>query len=153
LPATQTLRFDNTLANGLGKPLPLGMVSLRQRQDDAGSSELFIGARSVRDVAVGEPFELSLGAANDVTVREVQTAQKTTGLFHKRVRTTLAMTAVNDKAIPATVELRHARGGDTGFRVTQESQPHALKSGDPIWRVELAPGETREVTFTVEADE
>ena len=152
-PAAQTLRFDNTPANGLGKPLPLGMVSLRQRREDAGSGEVFIGARSVRDVAVGEPFELSLGRAQDVTVREVQTAQKTVGFFHKRVRTTLTLTAVNAKAAPVVVELRHGRQNATGFRVAQETQPHILKSGDPIWRVELAPGETKDVTFTVEADE
>jgi len=152
-PATQTLRFDNTPANGLGKPLPLGMVSLRQRQAEAGSGELFIGARRVRDVAVGEPFELSLGSAQDVTVREMQTSQKTVGFFHKRVRTVLAMTALNDKDTPVVVELRHARRGATGFRVAEESQPHALKSGDPIWRVELQPGETKDVTFTVEADQ
>jgi len=151
-PATQTLRFDNTLANGLGKPLPLGMVSLRQSQGGAVSGELFIGARTVRDVAVGEPFELSLGQAPDVTVRELPTALKTVGFFHKRVRISLAMTAVNDKDAPVVVELRHARRGAAGFRVVEESQPHALKSGDPIWRVELQPGETKDVTFTVEAD-
>jgi len=150
-PTTLTLRFDNTLANGLGKPLPLGMVSLRQRQ--AGAGEQFIGARSVRDVAVGEPFELSLGQASEVTVREVQTAQKTVGFFHKRVRTALAMTVLNDKAAPVLVELRHQRNGAQGFRVVEESQPHALKSGDPIWRVALQPGETKDVTFTVEADQ
>jgi hypothetical protein len=152
-PANQTLRFDNTPANGLGKPLPLGLVSLRQQQGEAGSGELFIGARSVRDVAVGEPFELTLGSAQDVTVRETRTSQKTVGFFHKRVRTALAMTAVNDKAAPVVVELRHARRGANGFRVVEESQPHALKSGDPIWRVELQPGESKDVTFTVEADE
>jgi len=75
------------------------------------------------------------------------------GFFHKRVRTTLTLTAANAKAAPVMVELRHGRQNATGFRVAQETQPHTLKSGDPIWRVELAPGETKDVTFTVEADE
>jgi hypothetical protein len=130
--------------------LPLGMVSLRQRQADAG--EQFIGARTVRDVAVGEPFELSIGHASDVTVREAVTAQKTVGFFHKRVRTSLAMTVLNAKDTPVVVELRHGRNDAAGFRIVDESQPHTLKSGDPIWQVQLQPGESKDVTFTVEAD-
>jgi hypothetical protein len=153
VPATLTLRFDNTAANGLGKPLPLGMVSLRQRQGDGRSGELFIGAKSVRDVAVGEPFEIAVGDAPDVTVRERTTDTKTVGWFHKRTRLSLAVTATNGKAVPVTVELRHARIGRTGFSVVAESQPHALKSGDPIWRVTLGPGQTRDVSFTVETDQ
>ena len=151
--ATLTLRFDNTTANGLGKPLPLGMVSLRQRQDDGASADLFIGAKSVRDVAVGEPFEIAVGEAPEVTVRERTTASKAVGWFHKRTRLSLAMTVVNDKATPVLVELRHSKAGLTGFSVVSESQPHALKSGDPIWRVPLDAGETRDLTFTVEMDE
>jgi hypothetical protein len=57
------------------------------------------------------------------------------------------ITANNAGARPATVEIRQPQVG-RDFRVVAESAPHGLKSGDPIWRVTLAPGATETVTYT-----
>jgi len=36
-----------------------------------------------------------------------------------------------------------------GFKVTAESAPHGTKAGDPVWRLPLAAGADRTLTYTV----
>jgi len=56
-PTQTTLRLQNKPAKGLGLALPAGAVSVRQPQ---GGSQRFIGEPQLRDVSVGEPFELEI---------------------------------------------------------------------------------------------
>jgi hypothetical protein len=137
-----TLRFDNTAAKGLGRALPAGSVAIMAAPP--GGSDRFLGAHDVRDVPVGEPFELEIGASHEVTVRDA-TLSRTGG----GAATSIAkeITAINASARRATVEIRQPQVG-RDFRIAAESAPHGLKSGDPVWRVTLAPGATETVTYT-----
>jgi hypothetical protein len=148
-PAAIVLRLRNTAADGLGRPLPAGQVQVRQSQAIAGGQELLVGEPALdRDVPIGEPFELRLGQASDVTLTERLTgAQLRPG---GRVRQTFEVRAANAKAAPVIVEIRHDRAGASGFAVTEESAPHGDKAGDPLWRVTLSPGGDQTLTYTVE---
>jgi hypothetical protein len=143
------LRLENTRAGGLGRPLPAGQVDVRRRFPEAGGRELLIGDYQLaRDVPVGEPLELPVGAASDVTVASAVTAVTPVG--QGRVRHTLEIHAANAKPYTVVLEIRHQRLGAPGFRVVTESLPHGLKSGDPLWRLNVpAGGETR-LTYAVE---
>src|SRR4029077_16095409 len=68
-PATMVLRFENKTGDGLGLPLPAGEVSVRQPQAVVGGRDLFIGEHGVRDVPVGEEFELPVSPASDIQVK------------------------------------------------------------------------------------
>ena len=67
-----------------------------------------------------------------------------------RVRRAFEVLAVNAKSVPATVEIRHDRAGETGFAVIAQSAPHGDKAGDPLWRLTLRPGAEQTLTYTVE---
>jgi hypothetical protein len=140
-PTVTTLRFDNTAAKGLGRALPAGSVAIMAAPP--GGSDRFLGAHDVRDVPVGEPFELEIGQSHEVTVRDA-TLSVSGGAESSAAKEIIA---INASARPATVEIRQPQVG-RDFRIAAESTPHGLKSGDPIWRVTLAPGATETVTYT-----
>ena len=62
------------------------------------------------------------------------------------VTITREMTAANAGTKPATVEIRQPQTG-RGFAVISESATHGLKSGDPVWRLAVAPGQTATLTY------
>ncbi len=147
-PARTILRFENKAALGLGRALPAGGVQIRQARALAGGRELLVGEpRLERDVPVNEPFELNLGEASDVTVSKTVTRITKDGQDH--VLRDLKVTATNAKPYPVTVEIRHPRLGAPGFQVVAESQPHGLKSGDPLWRLGVPAQGAVDLTYTV----
>jgi hypothetical protein len=113
--------------------------------------ELLIGEYPLdRDVPVGEPVELSLGAASDVTVSKTVTSITPDGRGH--VRRDLEVRASNAKPYAVVLEIRHPTLGAPRFHVVAEAQPHGLKSGDPVWRLTVpAQGETV-LAYTVQLD-
>ena len=148
-PAQIVLRLNNTAAAGLGRPLPAGAVQLRQPQAIAGGHALLLGEPTLdRDVPVGEPFELQLGQASQVTLTERLTSdQPRPG---GRVSQTFEVLAANAKPMPVTLEIRHHRAGADGFKVTAESLPHGEKAGDPLWRLTLPAGGEQTLRYTVD---
>ncbi len=148
-PAQIVLRLHNTAGHGLGRALPAGPVQLRQPQAIAGGQELLIGEPALdRDVPVGEPFELRLGRASKVTLTERLVSDEPRP--DHRVRQTYEVLAANAKSEPVAVEIRHARVGANGFKVTAESAPHVEKAGDPLWRLTLPAGAKETLRYTVE---
>jgi hypothetical protein len=149
-PAQVVLRLLNTVAQGLGRPLPAGSVQLRQPQAIAEGRALLLGEPALdRDVPVGEPFELRLGETADVTLadRMVSSQPRPNG----RIRRAFEVVAANNTTgAPVAVEIRHDRDGAAGFVVTSESARHGDKGGDPLWRLSLAPGGRQTLTYTVE---
>jgi hypothetical protein len=149
--AETVLRFENTAADGLGRALPSGGVQIRQPRAAAGGRDLMVGEYALtRDVPVGEPFELSLGEASDITVSKTVTGIKADGRGH--VLRDLTVRATNAKPYPVTLEIRHPRLSAPGFQVVAESQPHGLKSGDPLWRLSLPAQDAVDLTYTVRLD-
>ena len=148
-PASVVLRFENKPAGGLGRPLPAGSIGVRRPGD---GRELFVGEYPLsRDVPVGEPFEITTGAASDVTFaqRLVRHEQGRRG----HVSNAFEIIVANAKAAPVTVEVRHPRDQAKGFKVAAESDPHGFKAGDPVWRLIIPPGEDRTLTYAVEFDQ
>jgi hypothetical protein len=140
-PAAIVLRLLNKPEEGLGKPLPAGKISLRLPYKDR---ELLAGEYPLRsDTPVGSPFEIEAGAARDVTMTERLTRTSRSSQSYEIV-------AANAKTTSVTVEIRHLRGGAPGFKVAAESDPHGLKSGDPLWSFDLPAGARRTLTYTVE---
>jgi hypothetical protein len=150
-PADVVLRFQNKTANGLGLPIPAGMVSLRQVQGPGGGREFFVGEHGVRDVPTGEEFELEAGYASDVEVKgEVVSDQSVGRGAGERDRMALRYTLTNAKPAPVTFELRQSPARQ-GFTVVSESSPHVLKNGDDVWRVTLPANGTAVLSYTFEA--
>ncbi len=147
--ATTTLRFENKPEKGLGQPLPQGAVWVRQTQSPGG--ELFIGSKTIDDVAVGAPFEIALGAANDVTVHARVVSDTHAGAHRRRL--SFAIEAANAKPRPVMVEIRQPVGEVTGLAIPEESLAHGTKGGDPLWRLPLGPNTTATLTYTLEFDD
>ncbi len=138
--AAVVLRLENKSDHGLGQPLPAGNISLRLRH---AGRELFAGEHPLaRDVPVDEPFEIDGGAASDVSITE----RKTSDTGHSAA---FELFATNAKRTAVTVEIRHQRGYRAGFEVAAESAPHGLTAGDPVWRLAIPAGESRQLTYTV----
>ena len=133
-PALMALRFHNKTAEGLGLALPAGEVSVRQPQAIVGGDDLFIGDRGLRDVPVGEEFELSMAPAPDVEVKSRVISDDQSGPGE---RVALEFTVTNAKPQPVAFELRQNPAVADGFRIVSESKRHVMKNGADVWRVTL----------------
>jgi len=144
---TPTLRLENKPEKGLGRALPAGAVSIRQSQ---GGAERFLGQPDLRDVPVGEPFELEIGQAADV-----QASWRIVGRTRSKVngqalqRSTVEATLTNAKTTPVTAEVRML-GSEGSLKVLDETSPHTTKAGDPVWSLTVPAGGEASVTCTVE---
>ncbi|HLK26316.1 MAG TPA: hypothetical protein VKT30_16785 [Caulobacteraceae bacterium] len=148
--ATATLRFQNTAAKGLGVALPQGTVWLRQQRASGG--ELFVGSKTIDDVAKDAPFEIAVGPASDVTAH-LRMVDRT--LVHGgRDSMSFAAEITNAKPVPVTVEIRQP-GVDAFVNgvVSAESQPHGTKGGDPVWSVRVPANTSETLTYTLEYDD
>jgi hypothetical protein len=148
--ATAILKFDNKAARGLGRGLPAGQVRLLLPRA-AGGPPLFGGESALeRDVPVGEPFELRLGAASDVQItRRVTAASSVTRGGRERWRVTYEVHAMNAKGVAVVAEIRHPRDETADFHVLQETAPHGQKAGDPLWTLAVPANGERTLTYTV----
>jgi len=147
--ATAILSLENKPQNGLGVPLPAGAVSLRQPQDVAGGRELYVGEAPVRDVPVGEPFELKAGLATDVTAQVRVVSDTKVGQDRDRIAIEVAL--VNAKPAPVTFEVRQATGRD-GFKIVAEDRKHILKDANAVWRLTLPANGGTTFRYSFEAD-
>jgi hypothetical protein len=142
------LELKNETASGLGKPLPAGTVSVIEA---VGPGRLVLAARpKVRDMAVGLPVELELGAAMGVTVAPRKLSETTFGSKdHRRLRMAMEVELSNGKPEAIRLEVVQRRTGED-FRVVSESEGHGVKDGAPMWTFNLAAGERRVLTYTYE---
>jgi hypothetical protein len=131
-----TLRFENVERDGLGEPLPRGIVRVFEPYS---GREVFAGEAEIGDRPVGLPVELVIGRAQNVLLetasdwRQERGARWTVATEHR---------IVNRKAAPIDVEIRHAIDGYlTDARVNRTSKPMRRKYGDFAWRFVVPPGE------------
>ncbi len=125
-------------------------MSLRQPLD---GRETYLGEAGVRDVPVGEPFEIAAGLASDVTVTRRTVASEVLGSGdNERLRVAETFTLANAKPVAVTFEVRQATNRE-GFRIAAESRRHVLKDGNDVWRVTIPANGTTSVSYTVEANE
>ena len=69
-----TLRLQNKQSDGLGKPLPAGVVSV---MESGGAGAVLAGQDQIDDIPVGLPVELELGTAMDIWIDPRVTQERT----------------------------------------------------------------------------
>lgn len=131
------LRTKNDKAHQLGLPLPSGAFLIQQ--DHAGRTML-LGEPALRDTAEDEKVELALGQASDVTVE-----RRTTGRSKRKQKQELRLSNAGAETI--SLELRFNAWGS--IRLTDANAPLAKEDGQPIFKLELPPGSTRTLRYTV----
>lgn len=145
--ATVVLRLDNKPADGLGKPLPSGALAVFET---AGGRPAFAGEQAMRDVPVGQPFDLAIGEAMDVRVRPRLVAEQ--DRRQDRVRRVYEVDLVNAKTVPIVAEVRMATNRQ-GFKVVAEPMAHDMRDGAAAWRVTLPANGRKTLRLVVEYDD
>jgi hypothetical protein len=144
---TVLLRLQNKASDGLGKPLPAGVVSV---MESGGRGAMLAGQDKIDDTPVGLPVDLTLGMAMDVWIEPRVTAEQTIEhADHDEERVTIEVRLGNDKPVPITLEYRQPREGDN-FRIVRESRSHTLKDGDIQWTFRLRPGERAVLRYSMQ---
>ena len=148
-PATLVLRLTNKAEAGLGQPLPAGNVAVTE--PGPGGAPIFIGQQAVHDTPVGLPVEIENGAVYSVTVRQTLADEKKTGSGDsQRVQRSFDFEIANDRSETVSFELwQDLYNGEA--RIVSEEAPHAVDRGAAIWRIELKPGERRQMRIAVDA--
>ncbi len=132
------LRFENTEADGLGEPLPSGIVRVFESY---GGRDVLAGEAELADRPVGLPVELTIARALNVLL-EITTSWDYGGRNANRVVVTTEHRVVNNKAVPIDLEIRHAvEDHYTDIEVESASRPMRRRYGDLAWRFVVAPGE------------
>ncbi|MDR7118689.1 DUF4139 domain-containing protein [Caulobacter sp. BE254] len=147
LAATVVLRLDNKPADGLGKPLPSGALAVFET---AGGRPAFAGEQAMRDVPVGQPFDLAIGEAMDVRVRPRLVAEQ--DRRQDRVRRVFEVDLANAKTVPIVAEVRMATNRQ-GFKIVAEPMAHDMRDGAAAWRVALPANGRKTLRLVVEYDD
>ena len=148
-PAGQVvLRLENKPGQGLGKPLPSGALAV---METAGGRPAFAGEQAMRDVPVGQPFDLMIGEAMDVRARPRLVSEQ--GRRRDRARSTYEVDLSNAKTAPVVVEVRMPTDDRSGFKVVSESTAHDIRDGAAAWRVSVPANGRKTVRFVVEYDD
>jgi hypothetical protein len=142
--ATVLLRLENKTAQGLGKPLPSGALAV---METTGGRPAFAGEQAMRDVPVGQPFDLAIGQAMDVSITPRLVAETKAGPH--RTRRTYEVDLANAKTAPITVELRHPQL-QSALKVISEPKRHDIRDGALAWRFTLSPNGRETVRYVVE---
>ena len=145
--AKVVLRLENEPADGLGKPLPSGALTV---METAAGRPAFAGEQAMRDVPVGQPFDLEIGEAMDVQARPRLVSEQARS--KTRTRRTYEVDLSNAKTAPITVEVRWAPDR-SGFKVIAEPAKHDMRDGNLAWRFSLAPGSRKTVRYVLEYDD
>jgi len=142
-PAQSVLRFTNTAANHLGLPLPSGHAALFQT---AGGRTGYVGEADLRDTAEGEPFDLDIGKAADLEVRQTRLSFDASAPPRHDITSELAV-AWTVGTLLEHVAVTNASGHAVNFelrlrtygrlRVVASTLPVGMKDGRPIFRIAL----------------
>jgi hypothetical protein len=144
---TVLLRLQNKKSDGLGKPLPAGVISVMEH---GGSGAMLAGQDKIDDTPVGLPVDLTLGIAMDVWVEPRVTAERTIEhADYDEEQVSIEVRLGNDKPVPITLEYRQPQAGDN-FRIVGESRSHTLKDGDIQWTFRLRPGERAVLRYSMQ---
>jgi hypothetical protein len=145
--ATVVLRLDNKPSDGLGKPLPSGALAVFET---AGGRPAFAGEQAMRDVPVGQPFDLAIGEAMDVRVRPRLVAEQ--DRRQDRVRRVFEVDIASAKTVPIVAEVRMATSRQ-GFKIVAEPVAHDMRDGAAAWRVAVPANGRKTLRLVVEYDD
>jgi hypothetical protein len=120
-PVQVQLEFANKQDNGLGVPLPEGVVRVYQR--DSRGNEQFMGEDSIEHTPKDETVRLEVGEAFDVVAERVQTEFRS---FDKTNESAFEVRLRNHKDEAVTVEVEEHLGGD--WEMLAHSHPYTKQS-------------------------
>ena len=144
---TALLRLQNKKSDGLGKPLPAGVVSVMKQ---GGPAAMLAGQDTIEDTPVGLPVELELGPAMDIRIDPRITEDRRIVVEdHHEQRVAVEVRLGNDKPVPITLEYRQPSGGEN-FRIVSESHSHTLKDGNIQWTLRLRSGERAVLRYSMQ---
>ncbi len=141
------VQFDNEKKNGLGMPLPKGVVRVYKR-DSAGNAQ-FVGEDKIDHTPNKENVRLKLGDSFDVTANKKQTDFKINDRVMSRdvFDSSYEITIKNAKKDPVTVIVREPIPGD--WKMLKESNSHTkLTSGTAEWRLKVPAEGAATLTYT-----
>jgi hypothetical protein len=147
LPASVLLRLKNKAAEGLGKPLPGGMVTVLEHKPDGEPS--LAGQPRMKDTPVGLPVELRVNESDIVTVNATQdelTCFERAGAELARSKVTL--TVRNAGARPAMVEIRLPQ---SDLKLLSESRPHGRDGAWAVWSLTVPAESEATLRYHTEA--
>jgi|LGVE01.1.fsa_nt_gb hypothetical protein len=136
LKAAVYLEFDNRQQDGLGLPLPKGILRV-YKNDRAGNAQ-FVGEDRIDHTAKNQTVRLQLGAAFDVTAQRTQTDFKklASGARENLIESAylIELSNATDKAV--TVKVAEPLPGD--WAIVEESLPHRKEDArTAVWQVEV----------------
>jgi len=144
MPANIKIGWRNRTADGLGEPLPSGIVRFFE---EAAASTVFAGDAKLGDTPVDTPVELRIGKAIDVGLtvdnKGDEPALNPLVLLTHRVYLPLELRISNAKPRPIIMEIRQGPLEDLqDMRVKGASLAPQRKGGDYMWRITVpASGE------------
>lgn len=121
------LKFKNSEENGLGIPLPAGVM--RVYQADKSGMLQFSGEDRIQHIPKNENVRLTLGRAFDVVADRVQTEQQWFG--PKTNETAFTISVRNRKETPITVDLIEPMLSDN-WEIIEESAAHVKRDAQTI---------------------
>jgi hypothetical protein len=144
------VEFENTKADGLGLPLPKGIV--RVYKNDSQNNAQFIGEDRIDHTAKNDTIRLKLGDAFDVTGTKVQTDFKQrphAGRYHNAYSSSFELTLNNAKSEPVTVTVREPIPGE--WQMLKETHPHSeVSSSMAEWQITIPAESKQTLSYQVE---
>ncbi len=129
------LTVTNSEENGLGLPLPAGLVRV---YDDGGATPVLLGEDRIGHLAAGQRAELALGQSFDLSAERRQTAFRRVGQ-RGEFEAAYEITLRNARPDAASVEVVETLFGE--WRILEESQLHERRAaGQAVWTVTV-PGD------------
>ena len=102
------------------QPLPLPAGTVRVREQGTDGEPRYLGADRINHTPAGEPLDLVLGTAFDLTARRTRTLLRRLGKDHYEVAWRIELR--NTREQPVEVEVREELPGD--WQIVQQSVPH-----------------------------
>ena len=138
------MKLQNKESNGLGMPLPKGVVRV-YKKDQSGNAQ-FIGEDRIDHTPKNETAKLKLGNAFDITARKKQTKfrkHKADGKYHYAYESSFELVLKNAKSEAVTVRVQEPVPGDWKMLASSHKYKRAA-AGTAEWFIKVpAEGETR----------
>lgn len=145
--AAVILEFANEEADGLGVPLPRGIVRVYQAMDDGpGANVVFVGEDGIDHTSKGERVRLNTGRAFDVTGKARRTVFER--ISNKTYDTGQEIEIKNAKDSAVSVKLIGHM--PRGWRLLEESHPHEQETASRLaWTLEVPAGGAATLNYKV----
>lgn len=143
------VEFENRKKNGLGIPLPKGIVRV-YKNDQSGNAQ-FIGEDRIDHTPKNESIRLKLGDAFDITAKRKQTRfakRSAPDPFNYVFEADYEIELKNAKNEPVSVLVREPIPGD--WKMLKENHPHQkVVSGVAQWMIRIPAEDSQTLAYRV----